>query len=114
MTNLVASALAEGLKDTITVDLAAVRAAERFRLVTALERQTEIAEASLVAQQRLADAAERQADAFEVVAQLFASCIGTTYASCPDLATPSVNFFRASSDGKPYRCDETEDDGNED
>lgn len=57
---------------------------------------------------RLADAAERQADAFETFVTLFASCIGTATAFCPGRAegeTPPVNFLRASADGKPFRCD---------
>jgi hypothetical protein len=119
MPNLAIEAIAEGLKPrphTFPVDLATIRAAERLRLVAAAERQTELMEASLAAQQRLADAAERQANALEIVAGLFASCVGVTNAWCPNDANeaPTINFLRTSSDGKPFRCDQTEGDDDED
>jgi hypothetical protein len=68
-TDPVFAGLAKGLKpDTITVDIDALRAAERLRVIKTTERLTELTEESLAVQVRLADAAERQADALETIA----------------------------------------------
>lgn len=58
--------------------------------------------------ERSALAAERQADALETLTALFASLIGVSTARCSDDANGdySVNYLRASGDGKPFRCDQ--------
>lgn len=93
--------------DTITVDLEALRAAERLRIVKAVERQAELAETNLAVQQRIADAAARQAEALEIIAALFASTIGVGNVTCghePGV-TETVNFLRTGSGRKDFRCD---------
>ena len=82
------SGLAIGLKpadidmpaDTISLtdeQLETLRASERIRTVRATERLAYLAEKSLAAQLRTARAAERQAEALEIIAALFASVVGT-------------------------------------
>ncbi|MEK9282811.1 hypothetical protein MTR72_24805 [Bradyrhizobium sp. ISRA442] len=104
--NPVFDGLAEGLA-TITVDLETLRASERLRIVNALERQTELAETNLAVQQRIADAAGRQAEALEIIAALFASTIGVGNVTCGHEAgvTQTVNFLRTGSGRKDFRCD---------
>lgn len=117
----VAAGLAEGLRpgrtltmrpgDTLPLDIATLRAEERIRIVRALERQTEQAETNLAVQQRIADAAERQAEALETLAALFASCIGQGRSTCaPDnvpgsWAIADVNYLRAGDGTKSFGCD---------
>ena len=61
--------------DTITVDIELLRARERIRLVKATERLADLAEQALAAQLRMANAAERQAEALEGLAALFACAV---------------------------------------
>jgi hypothetical protein len=93
--------------DMITVDLEALRAAERLRIVKALERQNDLAETNLLVQERIADAAGRQAEAFEIIAALFASTIGVGNVTCGHESgvTQSVHFLRTGSGREDFRCD---------
>ncbi|MGY3514164.1 hypothetical protein [Bradyrhizobium lupini] len=113
--------LAEGLepggtrtmqaRDTLTIDTEVLAAEERIRIVRAVERQTELGEVSLAVQQRAASAAERQAEAFETLVALFASCIGQGRSSCaPDSlpgswAVSDVNYLRAGDGTKSFGCE---------
>ena len=109
--NLVVDAIADGLKpqaDTLSVGECTMLSIDaKLGRIEAL-------------QERAVVAAERQADALETIAALFASCIGVSNAWCPDSTndSPAVNYIRASGDGKPYRCDQTtgqhDDDDDED
>ena len=75
--------LATGLKpadlelaeDVISIDLELLRARERLRGVKATERLVDLAEETLAGQLRIAKAAERQAEALEAIAALFACVI---------------------------------------
>ncbi|MEH6950114.1 hypothetical protein V4R08_01990 [Nitrobacter sp. NHB1] len=101
---------------TFHVDLADIRAAERLRLVKHAERQTELMEASLAAQQRLADAAERQAAAFETLSSLLAGCIGIGTSACSgewssDPWKMRDAFYLRTGEGRRnFGCDQTGDD----
>lgn len=112
----VTAALAEGLKpgrtlamragDTLSIDLATLRAEERIRIVRAVERQADLAEESVAVQRRAASAAERQAEALETLVALFASTLGVGTASCGDPATyQNVNFIRTGLGRKDFVCD---------
>ncbi|ERF85898.1 MAG: hypothetical protein C207_01073 [Bradyrhizobium sp. DFCI-1] len=113
--NLVFDGLAEGLKprasdepDAITVDLDALRAAERLRILKAVERRAELAETNLAVQRRIADAAARQAEALEIIVALFYSTIGVGNVTCGHESgvTQAVNFLRTGSGREDFRCDE--------
>ncbi|MGY4570805.1 hypothetical protein [Bradyrhizobium sp. USDA 3256] len=119
MTNLVAEALAEGLKPAHVQRtalksgiVAHMRAGDKLALQPGISTR-DLALIGIDAKlTRLADAAERQADALETFVALFASLIGTANAFCPGRTegeTPLVNFLRASADGRPFRCDLTPD-----
>ncbi|WP_407194287.1 hypothetical protein [Bradyrhizobium sp. STM 3566] len=112
--------LIEGLKpgrtrtldagDTLTLKPKLLRAAERLRIVRAVERQAELSESILAAHLRIADAVERQADALELIGGLFASTIGVGTAACgangPDPTTyQTVNFVRTGLGRKDFVCD---------
>jgi hypothetical protein len=87
--------------DTVNLlDLLALSTDARFgRIADTVERELP----------RLADAAERQADAMEALAGMFKSVIGATFAtSAPNWNTPLVNYLRCSPDGAPFRSDKTE------
>lgn len=116
----VRAGLAEGLRprdvepaqsETVTVDVALLRAAERLRVVRAVEHQAELSDSILAAQLRTANAAERQADALETLTALFASCIGRGHSSCaPDSipgswAVSDVFYLRAGDGTKSFGCD---------
>lgn len=91
------------------IDLDLLRARERLRAVKATEHLAELAEQTLAAQLRIADAAEQQANALEVIAALFASVIGAANAKCgfePDVRTDVVNFLRTGRGIKDFQCDE--------
>ncbi|MET4603278.1 hypothetical protein ABIB90_002756 [Bradyrhizobium sp. JR4.1] len=112
--------LAEGLRprgvdsepsDTVTIDTEMLAAEERIRIVRAVERQAEQAELSLAVKQRVASAAERQADALETLVALFASCIGWGRSSCAPESVPGswvvsdVNYLRAGDGTKSFGCE---------
>jgi hypothetical protein len=120
MTNIVASALAAGLRpadlddddaisdDTISAsDLALIGATAKLTRIEKLsERQTAAAE-------RAADAAEQQADAFEVIAALLASVTGVGKAYCypgmsdGEITQQPVNFLRTGNGSKAFACDQS-------
>lgn len=89
--------------DTITVDVALLQARDRLRIVRATEENVKL-------QRRIADAAERQADAFETLMTLFASTIGVGTAMCGatldgTLRHETVNFIRTGLGRKNFACD---------
>ncbi|WP_271502456.1 hypothetical protein [Bradyrhizobium sp. CCBAU 11357] len=116
--------LAEGLRpravapepETITLDIDAIRADERFRIIQAVESLAETAEHQLAAQLRTANAAERLANSIETLVGLFASCVGRGSASGPGQCSSDpwtsepVNYFRASSTGNSFKPDRDGDD----
>jgi hypothetical protein len=102
MTDPVYDGLAEGLKPADTIpsrDLALIG------IDAKLGRLEEL-------QERAVLAAERQADAFEVIAALLASVTGVANAWCPggSKETVPVNYIRASADGNNFQCDRGDDD----
>ncbi|WP_439368515.1 hypothetical protein [Bradyrhizobium sp. DASA03120] len=122
-TDPVIAGLIEGLRprtiapeaETITLDIDAIRADERLRLIQAAESLAETAEHQLAAQLRTAKAAERQANALETLVALFASCVGRGSASGPGQCSSDswtsepVNYFRASSTGNSFKPDRDDD-----
>ncbi|MGY3618421.1 hypothetical protein [Bradyrhizobium sp. USDA 10063] len=108
------------MTDTITVDIEALRASERLRIVKATEWQAKLIERSLAAQLRLAEAAERQALALENITLLFESCIGRGVSSCPpsdsmgQWGISDVLYLRTGDGTKSFGCDKlsaSDDDG---
>jgi hypothetical protein len=81
-----------------------------------LNRIEKLHEHTLAAVERQAVAAERQADALEVVAQLFASVTGVANQWCPgdERETSPVNYIRASASGGNFQCDKSGDDSDDD
>jgi hypothetical protein len=102
MTNIVADALAEGIKSADTIpsrDLALIGIDAKLGRLEKL-------------QERAVLAAERQADAFEVIAALLASVTGVANQWCPgrERETLPVNFIRCSDSGGNFQCDKGDDD----
>jgi len=88
-----------------------MRAFERTRIVRALESLDETAELTLVAQQRIAEASERQAAALENIAAMFAGCIGTGASACAGASSSdpyevhNVLYLRTGEGRRNFGCD---------
>lgn len=96
-----------GKQDTISVhEAAAINIAAKLGRLEAL-------------QERAVKAAERQADALEVLAGLFASCVGVGSARCyveGDQGSQEValNYFRSGNGAMPFACDADKAGGDDD
>lgn len=95
------------IKDTISVnEAAAINIAAKLGRLEAL-------------QQRAVEAAERQADALEVLAGLFASCVGVGSARCyaegeHGSREVPLNYFRSGNGAMPFACDADKAGGDDD
>jgi hypothetical protein len=102
MTDPVFDGLAEGLKPADTIpsrDLALIGIDAKLGRLEQL-------------QERATVAAERSADAFEMIASLLASVTGVAYQWCPgdEHETSPVNYLRCSNSGGNFQCDKGDDD----
>ena len=88
----------------ITIDLDLLAARERLRAVKALERQTELAELNLAAQNRAANALEK-------IAALFAGCVGVGQSRCAGAMSSDpytsrdVFYLRTGEGHRSFGCD---------